>query len=156
LTIFGLCLEINFAKIFYQLCGREVTTTASYLGSLRLKSGPQRLDNLTESFSFCSSVIPGKHLNSTLKQAMTTSFHILSNTSFTNFHVQNCIEINENPANKISMDDDRLWEAIRVFEYLKNFQWRLWTQVVRTQLLFITLALSESRKQENKCFQHCL
>jgi hypothetical protein len=53
---------------------------------------------------------------------MTTSFHILSNTSFTDFPVQHYIENNENPADRTSMDNERLWDIIKVFEYLKNVQ----------------------------------
>jgi hypothetical protein len=53
---------------------------------------------------------------------MATSFHILSNASFTNFPVQHHTENNENPANRMSMDNDRLWVVIRLSEYLKNIQ----------------------------------
>jgi hypothetical protein len=53
---------------------------------------------------------------------MTASFHILSNMSFTNILGQHHIESNENLADRMSMDNDRLWEVIKVFEYLKNIQ----------------------------------
>jgi hypothetical protein len=72
-------------------------------------------------FSF-SLVVPGKHLYSTLKHAITTSFYIHSNASFMSFPVQHCIENNENLADRMSTDNERLWEVIKIFEYLKNTQ----------------------------------
>jgi hypothetical protein len=51
-----------------------------------------------------------------------TSFIILLITSFTNFPIQHYREDNENLADRMSTDNDRLWEVIMVFEYLKNIQ----------------------------------
>jgi SAM-dependent MidA family methyltransferase len=51
---------------------------------------------------------------------MNASFHIVSNAVFTNFPVERYIENNENLADRTSTDNDRLWESVRVFEYLKN------------------------------------
>jgi hypothetical protein len=64
--------------------------------------------------------MPDKCLDTTLKQAMTTSSQSLSNISFTNFTIQHYIENNESKADRTSMDNDRLWEVIKVFKCLKN------------------------------------
>jgi hypothetical protein len=42
---------------------------------------------------------------------MTAFFHILSSTSFTNFPLQHYIDNNENLADRMDMDSDRLWEV---------------------------------------------
>jgi hypothetical protein len=48
--------------------------------------------------------MPGKHCDSTLKQATTASFHTLTNASFTNFPIQHYIE-NKNikPTERVQM-----------------------------------------------------
>jgi hypothetical protein len=53
---------------------------------------------------------------------MPTSFHMLSNISFTNALVQHYIENDENPSDRTSTDNDKLWNVISVSEYLKNIQ----------------------------------